>query len=297
MMKAAKKALRNTLALATILLAASAAWGPALAQPAALVEAVQAPVWVERAGRRMPLAPGMELRAGDQVRTGAGSRLLMRLAEGSLVKLGENASLHLAQLQPAREVFRGVLSVLEGAFRFTTQRIGAHRRREINIHVSQVTAGIRGTDLWGKSTSERQIVCLIEGNVQVGAPGEAAVTLDQPLQFYRREGGTTQPVGLVDPAQLALWAQETEIQPGKGAAARGGRWNVNLGTADNQADALALYDQVRAAGYAAQIYSTRAGEQLVYVIRIRQLPSKEEAQALANALRGKHGVAEPKISR
>jgi hypothetical protein len=297
MMKAAKKALRNTLALATILLAASAAWGPALAQPAALVEAVQAPVWVERAGRRMPLAPGMELRAGDQVRTGAGSRLLMRLAEGSLVKLGENASLHLAQLQPAREVFRGVLSVLEGAFRFTTQRIGAHRRREINIHVSQVTAGIRGTDLWGKSTSERQIVCLIEGNVQVGAPGEAAVTLDQPLQFYRREGGTTQPVGLVDPAQLALWAQETEIQPGKGAAARGGRWNVNLGTADNQADALALYDQVRAAGYAAQIYSRRAGEQLVYVIRIRQLPSKEEAQALANALRGKHGVAEPKISR
>jgi hypothetical protein len=289
------KATLNALALGT-LLAASAAWGPALAQPAAVVEAVQAPVWVERAGRRTPLAPGMELRAGDQVRTGAGSRLLVKLAEGSLVKLGENAALHLAELKPAQDIFRGVLSVLEGAFRFTTQRIGAHRRRDININVSQVTAGIRGTDLWGKSTSGRQIVCLIEGNIQVGAPGEAAVTLDQPLQFYRREGGTTQPVAFVDTAQLGAWAKETEVEAGKGAATRGGRWKVNLGTADNQADALALYDQVRAAGYAAEIYPTRTGEQLVYVIRIRQLPSKAEAQSLADTLRGKHGVAEPGIS-
>jgi hypothetical protein len=289
------KATLNALALGT-LLAASAAWGPALAQPAAVVEAVQAPVWVERAGRRTPLAPGMELRAGDQVRTGAGSRLLVKLSEGSLVKLGENAALHLAELKPAQDIFRGVLSVLEGAFRFTTQRIGAHRRRDININVSQVTAGIRGTDLWGKSTSGRQIVCLIEGNIQVGAPGEAAVTLDQPLQFYRREGGTTQPVAFVDTAQLGAWAKETEVEAGKGAATRGGRWKVNLGTADNQADALALYDQVRAAGYAAEIYPTRTGEQLVYVIRIRQLPSKAEAQSLADTLRGKHGVAEPGIS-
>lgn len=289
------KATLNALALGT-LLAASTAWAPALAQPAAVVEAVQAPVWVERAGRRTPLAPGMELRTGDQVRTGAGSRLLVKLAEGSLVKLGENAALHLAELKPAQDIFRGVLSVLEGAFRFTTQRIGAHRRRDININVSQVTAGIRGTDLWGKSTSERQIVCLIEGNIQVGAPGETAVTLDQPLQFYRREGGTTRPVGFVDTAQLGAWAKETEVEAGKGAATRGGRWKVNLGTADNQADALALYDQVRAAGYAAEIYPKRSGEQLVYVIRIRQLPSKAEAQSLADTLRGKHGVAEPGIS-
>ena len=294
-MKTEMKAVWNALALGT-LLATSVACGPALAQPAAVVEAVQAPVWVERAGRRAPRAPGMELRTGDQVRTGAGSRLLMKLAEGSLVKLGENASLHLAELKPARDIFRGVLSVLEGAFRFTTQRIGANRRRDININVSQVTAGIRGTDLWGRSTTERQIVCLIEGNIQVGAPGEAAVTLDQPLQFYRREGGTTHPVAFVDTAQLGEWAKQTEIEAGKGAATRGGRWKVNLGTADNQADALALYDQVRAAGYAAEIHPARAGDQLVYVIRIRQLPSKAEAQSLANALRGKHGVAEPTIS-
>lgn len=295
-MKAAKKAMLNTLALATILLAASTAWAPALAQPAAVVEAVQAPVWVERAGRRMPLAPGMELRTGDQVRTGSGSRLLMKLAEGSLVKLGENASLHLVELKPARDIFRGVLSVLEGAFRFTTQRIGAHRRRDININVSQVTAGIRGTDLWGKSTSERQIVCLIEGNIQVGAPGEAAVTLDQPLQFYRREGGSTKPVGFVDTKQLGEWAKETEIEAGKGAATRGGRWKVNLGTAHSQVDALALYDQVRAAGYAAEIHPRHEGEQMVYVVRIGQLASRAEAQSLAGALRGRHGVAEPKIS-
>ena len=69
----------------------------AVAQPAASVEGVQMPAWVERNGRRTPLLPGMELRAGDQIFTGAGSRALLRLAEGSVVKLGENGTLRIAQ--------------------------------------------------------------------------------------------------------------------------------------------------------------------------------------------------------
>jgi hypothetical protein len=34
----------------------------------------------------------------------------------------------------------------------------------------------------------------------------------------------------------------------------------------------------------------------VYVVRIRQLPSRAEANALAGKLRGKFGIAEPKVS-
>src|SRR2546426_8053096 len=33
---------------------------------AAMVEGVQMPAWVERGAQRIPLAPGMELKAGDQ---------------------------------------------------------------------------------------------------------------------------------------------------------------------------------------------------------------------------------------
>jgi hypothetical protein len=271
------------------------------AAPAAVVEGVQMPAWVERASvgavRRIPLAPGMELRGGDEVKTGAGSRLYIKLAEGSLVKLGENASLKLLDLQPDRGgLFRAALNVLEGAFRFTTDALARERRREVSIRVATVTAGIRGTDLWGKSMPERQIVCLIEGNIQVGAEGEAPVTMDQPRQFYQRDKGQTKPVGFVEPAQLGQWALETEIADGQGAARSGGKWRVTLASVNTQGEALAVYDQVRTAGYAAEIHPAKVGEKRVYLVRISRLPTKGDAEALAAQLRGKHGVEEPKVS-
>ena len=271
------------------------------AAPAAVVEGVQMPAWVERASvgavRRIPLAPGMELRGGDEVKTGAGSRLYIKLAEGSLVKLGENASLKLLDLQPDRGgLFRAALNVLEGAFRFTTDVLAKERRREVSIRVATVTAGIRGTDLWGKSMPERQIVCLIEGNIQVGAEGEVPVTMDQPRQFYQRDKGQTKPVGFVEPAQLGQWAVETEIADGQGATRSGGKWRLTLASASTQSEALAVYDQVRTAGYAAEIHPAKAGGKRVYLVRISRLPTKGDAEALAAQLRGKHGVEEPKVS-
>jgi hypothetical protein len=265
------------------------------AQAAATVEGVQMPAWVERGGERKPLSPGMELRSGDRLSTGAGSRLLLRLAEGSLVKLGENGNLNLTELVPARDVFRGAIAVFEGAFRFTTQAIGAKRRRDINISVAQVTAGIRGTDLWGRQRNDIQIVCLIEGRIEVGAQGETPVTMDQPLQFYQRERGQTKPVGFVDPKQLGEWAKETDIEAGRGATRRGGRFGVVLASAGTQEAALSVYDQVRTAGYAAEIFPQKDGETITYIVRIRGLPSKAEAESLAGQLKGKHGVEEPRV--
>jgi hypothetical protein len=274
----------------------------AAAAPAAMVEGVQMPAWLERQAtggiRRIPLAPGMELRGGDEVKTGAGSRLYIKLAEGSLVKLGENASLKLLDLQPDRGgFFRAALNVLEGAFRFTTDVLAKERRREVSIRVATVTAGIRGTDLWGKSDpADRQIVCLIEGKIEVGAEGEAPVAMDQERQFYQREKGQTKPLGFVEPTQLAQWAQQTEIADGQGAARRGGKWRLTLASVATQDEALAIYDQVRTAGYAAEIHPAKAGGKRVYLVRISRLPTKADAEALAAQLRGKHGVEEPRVS-
>jgi hypothetical protein len=269
----------------------------ALAAAAALVEGVQMPAWVERGAQRIPLAPGMELKAGDQLNTGAGSRVVVKLSEGSVVKLGENGSLRLAELDPAGEMFKAALNVLEGAFRFTTGILAKGRQREVNLRLATVTAGIRGTDLWGRARAKNEILCLIEGQAEVGAEGEPAVTLDQPLQFYSRQEGKAQPVGFIAKQQLDKWTTEVELDAGKGAARRGGRWSVRLARADNQNDALRVYDELRAAGYPAEIRPTRDGERQIYVVRIRSLPSQAEAQALAAQLRGKFGVSEPAVSR
>lgn len=268
----------------------------AFAQPAAVVEGVQMPAWIERGGQRQPIVPGMLLQRGDVLHTGAGSRLLVRMSERSLVKLGENGQLRFTELSPTKELFRAALGVLQGAFRFTTHIAAKNRRRDVSISLATATAGIRGTDLWGRSRDNTEIVCLIEGAIEVGAQGEAPVTMDQPRQFYRRVGGQTQPVGLVEPEQLTQWAQETEIQAGRGAARRGGRFQVQLARAENQNAALAVYDELRAAGYPAEIQPLMQGEQRIYVVRIRNLPSKAEAEALAGQLRGKHGVTDPTVS-
>ena len=292
------KMLRQQL-IATVLALAAL---DAHAAPAALVEGMQMPAWVERtvlgSVRRAPLAPGVELKGGDEVRTGEGARLYIRLVEGSLVKLGEKASLRILDISPERGgVFAAALNVLEGAFRFTTDVLAKPRRRDVTIRVATVTAGIRGTDLWGKSSPGKQIVCLIEGRVEVGAEGEAPLTMDQPRQFYQREQGKSQPVGLVDPTQLAEWARETEIADGRGAVRQGGKWRITLARARTQSAALDLYGRLRDAGYAARVYPTLAGERRVYLVQIERLASRADAEALLERLRGTAGVVDPKVSR
>jgi hypothetical protein len=279
--------------------AAQAADAPARAAPPAVVEAVQMPAWIERAGGRVPLAPGMALQANDDLRTGANARLLLKLAEGSAVKLGENAQLKLATIQVRKDnVFASAMNVLAGAFRFTTDALARARRREVSISVATVTAGIRGTDLWGKAAADRDIVCLIEGSIEVTREGDPPVQMDQPLSFYiAPRGRPALPVQPVSADQLKQWAAETEIESGRGAARRGGRWKVVLASGESENEVLRVYQDVRAAGYAAELDSKRVEGRRAYDVRIGQLPSKAEADALAQALSGRFGVTAPRVSQ
>src|SRR5689334_22603165 len=77
--------MRRVILLAVLLLAGIPAQAAVLT-----VESVLSPAWIERAnGRREPLAVGMELNSKEKVHTGDGGRAMLRLAEGSAIKLGE----------------------------------------------------------------------------------------------------------------------------------------------------------------------------------------------------------------
>jgi hypothetical protein len=177
------------------------------------------------------------------------------------------------------------MKVAQGAFRFTTQAAAKFRgRREVNITVATVTAGIRGTDLWGKSTPDRQIVCLIEGKIEVTPPGESPIGMDQPLSFYIRDKGQSQPVATVPLDQLKEWAAETETQPGEGVSRRGGRWKVTAaGLAYNQAQTL--YDDLRRAGYPAEIIPARLKDKRVYNVRLSDFETRKDAESVASKLK------------
>lgn len=273
--------------------------------PYATVAVVQMPAWLERAGQTQPLAIGMPVKSGDRIRTGTDARVYLTLAEGSSVKLGENASLGLysRSLKPASR-FKGALDVLAGAFRFTTQAAQRLRsQRELSIRIGTATIGIRGTDVWGKTDGERDLVLLIEGQIEV-RHGDQILEMDKPLTTFSVSRKTAaETLASADPQQVGLWAQETDVATGHGITQSGGKWRVLLASLVNQQDALAAYDKARAAGYAAQVKvrlavdATAAAEaaakdsQWRYDVVVLNLASQQEATALAEKIGRQLGFA------
>ena len=275
--------MRKAIAGWALAFAAGTAWAQS-----ARVEAVQYPAWLERGGHTVPLAPGTTLQARDRLRTGDNARVQLRLGEGSTVKLGERAQFVIERAED-RGVFRAALSVIAGAFRFTGQAL--NRRRDISIRVNNATAGIRGTDLWGKSTEERDIVCLIEGRISVVSPGHPEVTLDQPLDFYQQRRGAAPEVAKVDAKQLEIWARETELSPDGPVASAAGKWRVIAGVYAKRDHALRLNRALRAAGYPFQVVPKDAD----FAVQLGGLSGEGEARALMANLRGIPGIELPKV--
>ena len=285
--------MRKTLFWAMLALAAQAR-----AAPQAVVDAVQAPAWRDREGRVEPLAPGMALQSRDRIRTGEGSRVYLKLADGSTVKLGENGVLLAERLGPSeKQFYSAALDVAKGAFRFTTDKLRKLSRRDISIRVATVTAGIRGTDIWGKTEPERDFVCLLEGRITVSHQDGDSREMSEPLSFYVAPRGQP-PKGIekADPETVKKWAAETEIRSGAGALRRGGQWKLLLARADSQQEALEVYDRLAAAGYPPSIRPRAADGGVRYEILLRGLASRVEAEALAGGLKARLGL-EAKVTR
>jgi hypothetical protein len=226
---------------------------PVFAAPAAAVELVQSPAWRDREGVTVPLTAGMELKSGDVLRTATGARAYLMLAEGSRVKLGEAAqfTIYSQSLQP-QKYFRGALDVLTGAFRFTTGKLSKARSRDLAIRVGTATIGIRGTDLWGRTDADGDMVALLEGRIQITRAGQAT-EMSRPMTYFDAPRDQAAEVKPLDPEVFKLLARQTEIQPGDGAARAKGKWRVLAATAASEEAALELYDQIREAGFAARI--------------------------------------------
>jgi FecR protein len=284
-------ALATALALCTSGLAYAAAPANKNMPAAATVEGVQLPVWVQRGpnGTRQPLAAGTVLGSQDKVLTGDNARLLLRMADGSTVKLGPKAQLNLNYVEASREddttVLRAVLNVAVGAFRFTTDAVSKLRtKRDVQIKFSTVTAGIRGTDVWGAQRPDREIVCLLEGNVSINRELEGAndtATLDQPLHFYiALKDKPAAPVAFNTPEQIKIWSAETEIAEGQPVLRADGKYRVVFVVADQLGEAFKTYDELRTAGYPASIQPVPRTGKHGYQVSVAGLESEVAANAL-----------------
>ena len=258
------------------------------AAPDVAVEGIQLPAWVVRDGRREPLDVDSQLKNNDELSTGRNSRLLLRLGDGSVVKLGENGKLKLSDLVQKREegFFAATLKVLEGALRFTTAAALKSRvTRDITVQFPSISAGIHGTDIWGKNLGDKEVLVLIEGKIIVTRKGDRPVQMQDPLTYLQAPKTGTATVEAVPMDQLKAWAAETEIADGSGALRKGGRWKLYLGNYRQQLEALALYDGLRREGYPVRIQPQQGEDGQIYRIRLAGFSSEQEANALGANLK------------
>jgi len=261
------------------------------------VEAMQMPAWLERDGVKQPLKPDTVLNSGDIVTTGASARLLIRLEEGSLVKLGANGKLDLQKITAPTQtggIFEGLLKVASGAFRFTTTALGNNRKRDVKVTIGVVTAGIRGTDIWGRSNDEKDILCLIEGKISAQREGEAAFPMEDALSFYIvPKDKPALPVSPVPAEKLAKWAQETETQAGLGVLTTNGKWAVNLMSLQNSDAAFKLQQQLNDAGYATDAQDAIVDDKNWVRLRIEGFVTREDADSFADSIDSQYGIQRP----
>lgn len=279
-------------ALATALGAASA-----FAQDAGSVAGVRMPAWVDRAGTTSAIKAGMRLQVGDRLRTGELARLMLRLDEGSDVLLGEKAEFTVDRAEREGNLFRGLFSVLKGAFRFTTSVVSANHSRDVEFKVAEITAGIRGTDLWGQAKDDKDLICLIEGAISVRHRNDPIIAMNDPLTFFVVPAGEPpKPVVPVDPEQLRKWAAQTKFDPEEDALVTDGRWVASL--------LQFPYDPGRAAraarelhneGYPAEAEAVALDGAAVHRVIVPGFPSQDAAEAFAESMEGDFDISEPTV--
>lgn len=223
------------------------------------VNAVNYPVWVERDQRFIPLSPGDVLQSGDVVNTGQTGRAWLSMADGSVVKLGQDAQFEITSANYEKEddssVLKAALNVLRGAFRFTTAFLKPERQsaHQVNIKIGAITAGIRGTDIWGRSEDDEDFITLLEGSISVEAEGEPVTELTDPLSLYlKKRGQAAEPVTFVDVDTVNALGAETELSDELGIANTEGTYQVVFMSVNDPENINQLRQIFRQQGYAVQ---------------------------------------------
>jgi hypothetical protein len=219
--------------------------------------------------------------------------VLLLLAEGSEIRVGAEAGFVLAKLDPPSEdhgIFSGLVRVVRGALRFTTTPRSRPFRRRLKLQIGSVNAGISGTDVWTKATADRDIVCLIEGRVDITREENGPVTLDRPLSFYvAPRNAPPEPVTSVGPGQLTKWMAQVALKAGTGVVSSG-PWTVALGSFRSEDRTKRAVAEFHGAGIPAEVIMVGVKGQQWRRVVVSGFENRLEAKAFVDRIRELLGV-------
>lgn len=150
------------------------------------VERVEKRVEASFAGRVRRLQPGASVYNLDLLLTGPEARLSARLADGSMIAMGENAELAIDEFVYAPDETRDItLRSLRGALLFIGEKL-LGVESEIQIRTPVAILGVRGTEVWVGPIDGATGVLVVDGEVSVGSakgvvvlgPGEGTMISD-----------------------------------------------------------------------------------------------------------------------
>lgn len=263
------------------------------APPLESVDNLGPPAWLERGGRRLPLAVGMALAAGDTVETGAAGRATLNLAGGNRAQLGMGSRLILAQslLSVDQDAW---FELKAGALRLVVAGRDAPNQRPVRVSLGNISVTLRTADIWGRVTAQEAQICVLAGRAEVQHPMRGAVMLDQPPSCMTSPAsGEPHPVAPADPERLKAWLADLERPAGSVRIQRGGAWMVQLAALKDPDIAQGLVQHLAQAGYAPAVPSHQARGRTYYRVRITDIDTQAEARALAQRLGRKFAIKSP----
>src|SRR5882672_3721850 len=120
---------------------------PARAEPAGKVLTADGDVLALRGSQILRLSSGAAVESGDQIHTGADSKVLVVFTDSGLVWIRANSDFIIDEYSYAQNGRESAFfSLLKGGARSVTGLIGRRNRMSYRLRVSVATIGIRGTD-------------------------------------------------------------------------------------------------------------------------------------------------------
>jgi hypothetical protein len=264
---------------------------PLMVSAAISVNSLNYPVWVERGTDTLPLAPGDRLQVGDVVQTGAAGRIWLEVENGSVIKLGRNTRFTIDKFDFREEgdvtELEAEFNVLKGAFRFTARFFPMQQSAAqwVDFKVGAITAGIRNTDVWGRSGAHEDFVALLEGRVEIASSGQNSVVMDQALTLFRKaKREPAEPVTVIDEVIVESLVPETELDPSAGIARAGGIYSLVLQSYSDPGHADEAFKRYRDAGYAVQARPVEVSGKPYTRIQLGGLIHLESANNLRQAM-------------
>lgn len=178
------------------------------------IERLKGPASRADASGETALAIGTQIMDGDVLKTGNGSRMIVRFDDESTLTMGENAEVlvdDLIYVPAGREPESGSQSLkfVQGVFRFVSGKVAKSLPQNVALNTPVATIGIRGTEV-------------IFGELTVGMPpgvphygfqiynGAVAITSTQGTVILDEPGeGTFLPIGReAAPTPVRQWTDE-----------------------------------------------------------------------------------------